>query len=142
VGGGKAQIVPGTPTARATLGARGFIDKRVLGSDSSVLKDRNVRTRDNRRGFGRSELPPQTAKIVIDLRRPCRAKHESGSILENTSSLCVKRFSASDLIPRLEKRTVCGVELSYRGRASCSIHLPEDFEQIPFRQIGKRFAHL
>jgi hypothetical protein len=130
------------PAARATSGARGFIKKGVQGSDSSVLKDRNVRTRDNRRGSGRSELPPQTAKIVIDPRRPCRAKHESGSILEKTPDLCVERFSASDLLLRLEKPTVCGVELSYRGRASRRIHLPEDFEQIPFHQIGKRFAHL
>ena len=97
-----------------------------------MLKDRDVRTRDNRRSSGRSELPPQTAKIVIDLRRPCRAKHESGSILENTPDLRVERFSASDLLLRLEKRTVCGVELSYRGRASCGISLPEYLEQVPF----------
>ena len=62
-----------------------------------MLKDRNVRTRDNRRRSSRSELPPQTAKIVIDLRRLCRAKRESGSILENTPDLRVERFSAIDL---------------------------------------------
>jgi hypothetical protein len=135
-------LTTGIPTAQATLGARGFIKKGVQGSDSSVLKDRNVRTRDNRRGSGGSELPPQTAKIVIDLRRPCRAKHKPGSILQNTLDLCVERFSASRLVLRLEKRTVCGVELSYHGRASRGIHLPEDSEQIPFHQIGKRFAHL
>ena len=67
-----------------------------------MLKHRNVRTRDNRRGSSRSELPPQTAKIVIDLRRPYRAKHKSGSILENTPDLRVERFSASDLLIRLE----------------------------------------
>jgi hypothetical protein len=119
-----------------------LIKKGVQGSDSSMLKERDVRTRDNRRGAGGSELPLQTAKIVIDLRRPCRAKHESGSTLKNTPDLRVERFSASDLLLRLEKRTVCCVELSYRGRASCRIHLPEDFEQIPFHQIGKRFARL
>jgi hypothetical protein len=129
-------------TARATSGARGLLKKGVQGSDSSVLKDRNVHTRDNRRGADGTELPPQTAKIVIDLRRPHRVKHESGSTLENTADLCVERFLTSDLLLRLEKRTVCGVELSYHGRASCRIHLPEGFEQIPFHQIGKRFAHL
>jgi hypothetical protein len=90
-----------------------------------VFEDRNVRTRDNRRGSGRSELPPQTAKIVIDLRRPYRAKHKSGSILENIPDLRVEHFSASDLLLRLEKRTVCGVELGYRGRPSRGISLPE-----------------
>jgi hypothetical protein len=101
-----------------------------------VLKDRNVRTRDNRRGSGR-ELPPQTSKIVIDLRRRHRAKHESGSILENTSDLRVECISAVDLLLRLEKRAVCGVELSYRGRASCGISLPEYLEQVPFHQRTK-----
>ena len=67
-----------------------------------MFKERNVRTRDNRRGSGRSELPPQMAKIMIDLRRSCRAKHEAGSILKNNPGLCVERFSASDLIFRLE----------------------------------------
>jgi hypothetical protein len=99
-----------------------------------------------RHGWGALNLGLQaiarTARIVIDLRRPCRAKHESGSILQNTPDLCVERFSASHLVLRLEKRTVCGVELSYHGRASCGIHLPEAFEQIPFHQIGKRFARL
>ena len=93
-----------------------------------MLKDRNVRTRDNRRRSSRSELPPQTAKIVIDLRRLCRAKRESGSILENTPDLRVERFSAIDLLLGLEKRTVCDVELGYRGRASCGISLPEHIE--------------
>ena len=97
-----------------------------------MFEDRNVRTRDNRRGSGRSELPPQTAKIVIDLRRPYRAKHESGSILENTPDLRVERFSASDLLLRLEERAVCGVELSYRGRASCGISPPEYLETGSF----------
>jgi|HubBroStandDraft_6_1064221.scaffolds.fasta_scaffold54397_3 hypothetical protein len=48
-------------------------------------------------------MPPQTAKIVVDLRRPSRAKHD---------------------------------------RAPRGIHLSEDFEQIPFHQIGKRLAQL
>jgi hypothetical protein len=97
-----------------------------------VREDRNVRTRDNRRGSGRSELPPQTAKIVIDLRRPYRAKHETGSILENTLDLRVERFTASDLLLRLEKLAVCGVELSYGGGALRGISLPEYLEQVPF----------
>ena len=95
-----------------------------------MLKDRNVRTRDNRRRSSRSELPPQTAEIVIDLRRLCRAKHEPGSILENTPDLRVERFSAIDLLLGFEKRTVCGVELGYRGRASCGISLPEHIRQV------------
>jgi hypothetical protein len=97
-----------------------------------VFEDRNVRARDNRRGSGRSELPPQTAKIVIDLRRPYRAKHESGSILENTPDLRVERLSASDLLLCLEKPTVGGVELGYRGCAALGISLPEYLEQVPF----------
>jgi len=44
------------PAAPATSGARGLIKKGVQGSDSSMLKDRNVGTRDNRRGSGGSEL--------------------------------------------------------------------------------------
>ncbi len=72
--GARKLKVPGT--ANRLSGAHGVVKKGVQGSNSSVFKDRNVHTRDNRRGARRSELPPQTAKIVIDLRRPCRAKHE------------------------------------------------------------------
>ena len=66
----------GLRATRVTSVPHGLIEKGIQGPDSSVRKDRNVHTRDNRRGSGRSELPPQTAKIVIDLRRPHRAKHE------------------------------------------------------------------
>ena len=72
---------------------------------------------DNRRGAGRSEMPPQTAKIVVDLRRPSRAKHESGRIIKHTPDLCIERFSASDLLLRLEKRRRCRARLS-RPRAA------------------------
>jgi hypothetical protein len=83
-GAARAAVMPDCIRSQAISGDRAFIKKRVQGSDSFLFEDRNVRTRDNRRGSSRSELPPQTAKIVIDLRRPYRAKHESGSILENT----------------------------------------------------------
>jgi hypothetical protein len=118
--------------SQAISGARAFIKKRVQRSDSFLFEDRNVRTCDNRRGSSRSELPPQTAKIVIDLRRCYRAKHETGSVVENTPDLRVKRFLASDPLLRFEKRTVCGVELTYRGRASYGISLPEYLEQVSF----------
>jgi hypothetical protein len=118
--------------SQAISGARAFIKKRVQGSDSFLFEDRNVHACDNRWGSSRSELPPQTAKIVIDLRRRYRAKHESWSILENSPDLRVERFSASNLLIRLKKRTVYGVELSYRGRASCRIWLPEYLEQVSF----------
>jgi hypothetical protein len=136
-GAARAAVTRDCIRSQAISRARAFIKKRVQGSDSFLFEDRNVRTCDNRRGSSRSELPPQTAKIVIDLRRPYRAKHESGSILENTPDLRVERFSASDLLIRLEKRTVRGVELSYRGRASCRIPLPEYLEQVPFHQRTK-----
>src|SRR4029077_19585631 len=106
----KAQRVPRpAPPAPANSGARGIIEKGVQGANSSVLEDRNVHARDHRRGPGRSELPPQTAKIVIDLRGRYRAKSESGSILENSPDLCVERFSASHRLLRLEKHAVRGV---------------------------------
>jgi hypothetical protein len=110
--------------------------------DSCRLDRDNVRARDDRWGSCRSELPPQTAKIVIDLRRACHAKHESGSTLENTFDLRVERFSAVDLPLRLEKRAVFGVQLSYCGRASCGNSLPEYLEQVPFHHRTKCIAHL
>jgi hypothetical protein len=131
-GAARAAVAPDCLRSQAISGARAFIKKRVQGSDSFLFEDRNVHTRDNRRGSGRSELPPQTAKTVIDLRRPCRAKHETGSVVENTPNLRVERFLASDPLLRFEKRTVCGIELSYRGRAPCGISLPEYLAQVPF----------
>ena len=39
-------------------------------------------------------------------------------------------------------KSVGDVELGYHDRAPRGIHLSEDFEQIPFHQIGKRLAQL
>ena len=75
MGNDEAQIAPGTTPSQANSANREFIKEGVQRSDSFVFEDRNVRTRDNRRGSGRSEPPPRTAKIVIDLRRRYRAKH-------------------------------------------------------------------
>jgi hypothetical protein len=136
-GTARAAVTPDCIRSQAISGVRAFIKKGVQGSDSFLFEDRNVRTCDNRRGSSRSELPPQTTKIVIDLRRPYRAKHESGSIFENTPDPRVERFSASDLLIRLEKRTVRGVELSYHARASYRISLPKYLEQVPFHQRTK-----
>jgi hypothetical protein len=86
-----------------------------------------------RRRAYRSEFSDEEWRLVSDLAdHPNRAKHESGSILENTPNLRIERFSAVDLLLRLEKRTVCGVELGYRGRASCGISLPEHIRQVFF----------
>ena len=42
----------------------------------SVLKERNVRTRNNRGRSARSEL---MAEIMVDLRRPCRRNTKPGA---------------------------------------------------------------
>jgi hypothetical protein len=85
-------------------------------------------------------MPPQTAKIVVDLRRPSRANHESGRIIKHSPDLCIERFSASDLSSA--SKSVGDVELGHHDRAPRGIHLSEDFVQIPFHQIGKRLAQL
>jgi hypothetical protein len=59
----------------------------------------------------------QAAEIVVHLSRSCRAKHKSGSFLENALDLRVKSVTANDPFPRFKERAVRGVDLGDRDRS-------------------------
>ena len=82
-----------------------------------MLEDRDVHTCNNRRSSRRAEVPLQAAEIVVQLRRPCRTKHESRSFLENALDLRVKSVAASDPLLRFKERAVRRVDL---GDRDCS----------------------
>jgi hypothetical protein len=70
-------------------------------------------------------VPLQAAEIVVQLRRPCRAKHESRSFLENALDLRIKSVAANDPLVCFKERAVRGVNLGDRCLAAREIPLSE-----------------
>ena len=106
-----------------------------------MLEDRDVHACDDGRSSGRSQMPLQAAEIVIHLSRSFRAKHKSGSFLENALDLRVESVAANDPFLRFKERAVCSVDFGDRDRPARGIWLAEYFEQVPFHQRTKCVAH-
>jgi hypothetical protein len=66
-------------------------------------------------------VPLQAANIVVHLSRSCRAKHKSGSFLENTLDLRVKSVTANDPFRRFKERAVRSVDFGDRDRSARGI---------------------
>ncbi|HXI97558.1 MAG TPA: hypothetical protein VNG73_01345, partial [Gemmatimonadaceae bacterium] len=121
--------------------ARGFVDKCIEGVDSPALEQRDIHPGDDRGGSLGSELPEQSAVVVIHLRGTHHTECESWSALKNLIHPRVDGIATDDLFVSLKENAVFRVDFADDALAEFWIPLAEHFQKISFHQMTHWIAH-